>query len=244
MPARVTGLSPLHDTPAGRTNDFGGAFSGNSQLDSPSLIAAPAAAEMDRFCSVTQSLDEPVVKKWPVFMSFIFPALGGLLFGYDIGATSFVVVQLESSDYSGVSWSSAISDSSVWRGVITSGSVGGAFLVSFLVFPLSEVLGRRGEMLIGACLYMLGGLLEALAAVGTLSETAALFLLVSGRLVFGMGIGFTMHAVPIYISESMPSNVRGMFISAKEAAIVGGMVADTHARIPPPLPPPQRCNTV
>ncbi|KAH8044838.1 hypothetical protein JL722_14497 [Aureococcus anophagefferens] len=36
---------------------------------------------------------------------FFFPALGGLLFGYDIGATSYVLTQLQSAKFSGVSWS-------------------------------------------------------------------------------------------------------------------------------------------
>jgi len=31
---------------------------------------------------------------WRVFRVFFFPALGGLLFGYDIGATSYVSGQL------------------------------------------------------------------------------------------------------------------------------------------------------
>ena len=55
-----------------------------------------------------------------VLMIFTFPALGGFLFGYDIGATSYVLVQLESSSYAGVSWYTYVADSSVLEGVITS----------------------------------------------------------------------------------------------------------------------------
>ena len=36
------------------------------------------------------------------------PALGGLLFGWDIGATSYVLTQLQSAEYAGVSWSGAV----------------------------------------------------------------------------------------------------------------------------------------
>jgi hypothetical protein len=39
-----------------------------------------------------------------VLYIFLFPACGGLLFGYDIGATSAVIDQLISDSYSGVFW--------------------------------------------------------------------------------------------------------------------------------------------
>eukprot|EP01037_Dinobryon_pediforme_P042112 gene42112-52263_t len=52
------------------------------------------------------------------FLIFFFPALGGLLFGCDIGATSAVLTQLTDSGTSGVSWTSTVSDSSLLQGFI------------------------------------------------------------------------------------------------------------------------------
>ena len=37
-----------------------------------------------------------------------------------------------------------------------------------------------------------------------------------GFAVYGLGIGFAMHAAPIYIAETAPSEVRGTLISLKE----------------------------
>ena len=37
-------------------------------------------------------------------LAFLFPALGGALFGYDIGATSGALVSLKSAATSGTSW--------------------------------------------------------------------------------------------------------------------------------------------
>ncbi len=37
-------------------------------------------------------------------LAFLFPALGGLLFGYDIGATSGALVSIKSSALSGTDW--------------------------------------------------------------------------------------------------------------------------------------------
>ncbi|KAH8086769.1 hypothetical protein JL720_7214 [Aureococcus anophagefferens] len=53
---------------------------------------------------------------------FFFPALGGLLFGYDIGATSYVLTQLQSAKFSGVSWYDLVARSSALQGLVTSGA--------------------------------------------------------------------------------------------------------------------------
>ena len=39
-----------------------------------------------------------------VILPFLFPALGGLLFGYDIGATSGATISLQSAELSGTTW--------------------------------------------------------------------------------------------------------------------------------------------
>jgi len=46
-----------------------------------------------------------------------------------------------------------------------------------------------------------------------------------GRFVYGLGIGLAMHGAPGYISETAPSNLRGLFISLKEALIVFGILS-------------------
>ena len=38
------------------------------------------------------------------FLVFVFPAVGGLLFGYDIGATSGALVSITSERTSGTDW--------------------------------------------------------------------------------------------------------------------------------------------
>lgn len=45
-----------------------------------------------------------------------------------------------------------------------------------------------------------------------------------GRTLYGLGIGFAMHAAPAYIAETAPSRLRGFLISLKEAFIVGGIL--------------------
>ncbi|KAG5559023.1 hypothetical protein RHGRI_008819 [Rhododendron griersonianum] len=147
-------------------------------------------------------------------LPFLFPALGGLLYGYDIGATSCATISVESATSSGTTWYDL---SSVDIGLITSGSLYGALIGSVLAFNVADFLGRRRELIVASVLYLVGALVTALAP--------DLVVMVIGRFVFGIGIGLSMHAAPMYIAETAPSQIRGQLISLKEFFIVLGMVA-------------------
>ena len=57
------------------------------------------------------------------------------------------------------------------------------------------------------------------------SDAAAVLpAVLGGRAVYGLGIAFSMHAAPVYISEIAPSEIRGLLVSAKEALIVLGIM--------------------
>lgn len=148
-----------------------------------------------------------------VIFPFLFPALGGLLFGYDIGATSGATIAIQSAELSGTTWFSL---SAIQLGLVVSGSLYGALLGSVLVFPIADFLGRRRELIIAATLYALGGLLTAYAS--------GLEVLLAGRLLYGLGIGLAMHGAPLYIAETCPSQIRGTLISLKELFIVLGIL--------------------
>jgi len=162
---------------------------------------------------------------WGVGCVFGFPALGGALFGYDIGATSYVITQLMDEKRSGVSWSGAVKNSSILQGVITSGGVAGAFVGALIVFRVADAVGRRKEMVLGSYLYLVGGSLEMISGgVGqgtTIGVGLAALLL--GRFAYGVGCGFVMHGAPSYIAEMAPPSIRGTLVSLKEAAIVVGI---------------------
>ncbi|KAI4295298.1 hypothetical protein L6164_035359 [Bauhinia variegata] len=147
-------------------------------------------------------------------LPFLFPALGGLLYGYDIGSTSCATISIESATLSGTSWYDL---SSVEIGLVTSGSLYGALIGSVLAFNVADFLGRRRELIAAALLYLVGALVTALAPDFPV--------LVIGRFVFGIGIGLAMHAAPMYIAETAPTPIRGRLISLKEFFIVLGMVA-------------------
>ncbi|CAI9087052.1 OLC1v1021018C1 [Oldenlandia corymbosa var. corymbosa] len=146
-------------------------------------------------------------------LSFIFPAFGGLLYGYDIGATSSATISIQSPTSSGISWYTL---SSVDIGLISSGSLYGALIGSLVAFNVADFLGRRRELMLSSLFYIVGALVTAWAP--------SFVLLVIGRLLYGIGIGLAMHAAPMYIAETSPSQIRGQLISLKEFFIVMGML--------------------
>ncbi|KAG6433444.1 hypothetical protein SASPL_105058 [Salvia splendens] len=148
-----------------------------------------------------------------VLLPFLFPALGGLLFGYDIGATSGAAISLQSPELSGTNWFNL---SAIQLGLVVSGSLYGALFGSLIVYPLADFLGRNRELIIASLLYLSGGLLTA-------SAPGLGFLLI-GRCLYGLGIGMAMHGAPLYIAETCPSQIRGTLISLKELFIVLGIL--------------------
>ncbi|KAG0484139.1 hypothetical protein HPP92_012223 [Vanilla planifolia] len=166
------------------------------------------------FSSDAADIDDIDAFSWPAaLLPFLFPALGGLLFGYDIGATSGATISLQSPELSGTNWFDL---SAVQLGLVVSGSLYGALAGSLMAFPTADFLGRRRELIIASGLYILGGLVTGYAS--------NLSILIFGRLLYGIGIGLAMHGAPLYIAETSPSNIRGTLISLKELLIVLGIL--------------------
>ncbi|KAG5615339.1 hypothetical protein H5410_015163 [Solanum commersonii] len=121
-----------------------------------------------------------------VILPFFFIALGGLLFGYDIGATSGATISLQSLELSGMSWYNL---SAVQLGLVVRVPFYGALISSILAYPFADFLGRRRELIITAILYLAGGSLTACAP--------GLGALLLGRLVYGLGIGLLRFFISI-----------------------------------------------
>ena len=145
---------------------------------------------------------------------FIFPAIAGLLFGWDIGSTSGALQSLTDPNTAGMDWYAL---DPFQRGLVVSTSLAGALVASATAaLKLGDKLGSRKELQLAALLYAGGALVQG----GAISlET-----LVLGRFTYGLGIGFAMHGAPLYIAETAPTKVRGLLISLKECFIVGGIL--------------------
>jgi len=195
---------------------------------------------------------EPEIDYGGLALVFLAPALGGFLYGYDIGATSFVLSMMR-ADRDHDHWWHRFTK--IQQGLYVSCLALGALIGSHIVLAfLANSVGRRKEIRIAATLYIIGAMLNVMS--GTILATTGVFqwppkwyanegdgsdeyysyeytsvgfgwgliTLLTGRLFYGAGVGFIMHGAPTYMAEMSPSNVRGALVSAKETVIVFGIV--------------------
>jgi len=173
----------------------------------------------------------PAVNFLHLFYIFATPALGGFLYGYDIGATSFVLSLMLKDDGVVVDdntahqqWWTVMTE--VQQGLFVSMLSFGAFAGSHIIWQLSSVfdcsISRRTELRVASFLYVIGMFFMILSAVS--EQTSSFAMAIFGRLMYGIAVGFVMHAAPAYMAEMCPTEYRGAMVSAKETVIVGGIV--------------------
>jgi MFS family permease len=169
-------------------------------------VSAPAPDD----CEATRPLLTAACEAYSVsaaILPFFFPALGGLLYGYDIGATSGATISLKSSAFSGTSWYNL---SSVQTGLVVSGSLYGALIGSATAFTIADFLGRRRELVVASVSYLIGALLTGAAP--------NFLIMVVGRFLYGIGIGLvikrddTLFYVIVHIANYII--IMGTYISA------------------------------
>lgn len=166
-----------------------------------------------------------------VYLIFTLSALGGLLFGYVIGVTGGALLPQTESQPAGVICPSnrtatgpakhidCLDLDNIQLGLLTSVNIFGALAGTVFTFIFSEAFGRRRELMAGLFMYTAGAILSALLPIN--------YGIHLGQAIYGFGAGLSMHAAPIYISETAPSNIRGRLVSAKEAIIVLGIMTGT-----------------
>lgn len=143
--------------------------------------------------------------------SCIVGALGGSLFGYDLGVSGGVTsmddflieffpqvyekkhAHLEETDYCKY-------DDQMLT-LFTSSLYFAALISTFGASSLTKNKGRRASIIVGSISFFIGAILNAAAK--------NIAMLIIGRILLGIGIGFGNQAVPLYLSEMAPAKVRG-----------------------------------
>ena len=141
-----------------------------------------------------------------VYLAAAISALGGMLFGYDIGVISGAILFIK-KDFSLSAGLEEIVVSSVLLGSLV-GAVGGGIL--------ADRLGRRKLLIVTAAVFGLGAIGAALAP-----DTAWLII---ARVVAGAAIGVASFVAPLYISEIAPVDIRGKLVSINQVALTSGIV--------------------
>ncbi|KAL7259945.1 hypothetical protein ACSBR1_005751 [Camellia fascicularis] len=129
-----------------------------------------------------------------------------ILLGYDIGVMSGAVLYIKDN--------LKISSTQV---EILVGSLNVCSLIgSFASGKTSDMIGRRYTIVLASATFLLGALLMGLAP--------SFPLLISGRVVAGIGVGYSLMIAPVYTAEISPAMTRGFLTSLPEVFINIGIL--------------------
>ncbi|MEZ0070456.1 sugar porter (SP) family MFS transporter [Streptacidiphilus sp. MAP12-20] len=137
---------------------------------------------------------------------YFFGALGGILFGYDLGVIAGILVVIAKS------WHL----SGFQKGELTASLSVGAMLGAGLAARLTGRIGRRRTIMVAGGVVIVGTIACSLAPGFTA--------LVVFRTVLGIGVGLSSATVPTYLSELAPARIRGAMGSLNQIFIVSGIL--------------------
>ncbi|KAJ2783100.1 hypothetical protein GGI15_002696 [Coemansia interrupta] len=144
----------------------------------------------------------------PEYIVSSITALGGLLFGYDIGIMSSILQMEQFNEY--FHW-----PSSIITGVIVASLTIGCFFGALISGPLADRYSRKITIVLGALVCTIGSAIQ----FGSVNRA----MLIVGRFVNGLAIGFLSSVVPMYQSETAPPGDRGRMVSLQQWAITWGI---------------------
>ncbi|KAF2807295.1 general substrate transporter [Mytilinidion resinicola] len=178
------------------------------------------APSSNRATSDLSRVEAPVTLRG--YLLCAFAAFGGILFGYDSGYISGVLAmnyfkeqfghhQLHDADaYNGYNYDS-------WqKSLITSILSAGTFFGALFAGSLADWIGRRTTIIAGCGVFSVGVILQV--------ASTTVSLLVPGRLIAGIGVGFVSAIIILYMSEISPKAVRGAIVSGYQFSITIGLL--------------------
>ncbi|KAM0717104.1 hypothetical protein Q7P37_006956 [Cladosporium fusiforme] len=156
-----------------------------------------------------------IIRNGKVFGIACFACLGGLLYGYNQGVFSGVLVMHAFGNHMGdytkdpskMGWLTSILELGAWLGTIYSGF-------------LAEIISRKCAILVNVGVFMVGVVVQATAISAGGGHNSIL----GGRFVTGMGVGSLSMIVPMYNAECAPPEVRGAMVGMQQLAITTGIM--------------------
>ncbi|KAF8549115.1 general substrate transporter [Imleria badia] len=143
-----------------------------------------------------------------------FAAFGGIFFGYDSGYINGVTgskVFISLIEPAGQTTLTSSHNS-----LITSILSAGTFFGALIAGDVADRFGRRPTIIVGCVIYIIGCVLQVAAS--------GLALIVVGRLIAGVGVGFVSAIIILYMSEICPRKVRGALVSGYQFCITIGLL--------------------
>lgn len=163
---------------------------------------------------------QPSLSTYGLMIAFA-AAMGGLLFGYEIGVVSQVlemdgfklqfgvVKRLPNGDLEDI-------DVTTVPSLTTFTFLIGCLFGSFIVSYIADSLGRKLSIITGGCFFLIGGGFQFMANIANHYFV--------GRFISGLGIGILSMCSPLYISESAPPFIRGTMLTVQQLMITLGIL--------------------
>eukprot|EP00892_Ulva_mutabilis_P011254 jgi/Ulvmu1/8500/UM044_0034.1 len=138
-----------------------------------------------------------------------FAALGGFLFGYDLGLIGGAMLDIED----------AFNTTDTEEAAIVGAAKAGAVLGTFFGGAYMYRFGRLKAIAVDSVFFVVGPLVMAVAQ--------NVSILVLGRFIIGLGVGTSAVVVPAYLGEMAPPSIRGAVIIMYEIMLCIGMMSST-----------------
>ncbi len=132
-------------------------------------------------------------------------ALGGVLYGYDMGIIAAAVLFVKHT----------FALSALMEELVVSIVLIGAMIGAIVGGAVADRIGRRATLVWAAGIFIVGSLLAPLST--------SVAMLIVARAIIGIGIGFTSVTAPVYVSELAPPQSRGMLIGLYQFALTVGI---------------------
>jgi sugar porter (SP) family MFS transporter len=163
----------------------------------------------------------PAKQRCFVWFLALFAAIGGFLFGYDIGVINgvkdtngfrcqFNLTLLTSDNVE------PPNSEKLLLGFVVSVLLLGCFVGAFAGSILSELFGRKCGIIIGASVFAIGGTLQAAAV-----HIGMMFV---GRFASGLSLGMLSMITTVYIAEVSPKEIRGKLGTLYQLAVNAGIM--------------------
>ncbi|KAI0009912.1 general substrate transporter [Xylariaceae sp. FL0662B] len=155
-----------------------------------------------------------------IYLIAAIAVIGGGLFGFDISSMSAIIATQPykcrfNAQGNNPETGECQGPDDVLEGGIVAAMPGGSWLGAIISGIISDMIGRKTTIQVGAIIWVIGSILVC-AANG-------IPMLIIGRFINGFSVGICSAQVPVYISELSPPSLRGRLISAQQWAITWGI---------------------
>jgi MFS family permease len=100
----------------------------------------------------------------------------------------------------------------IYTGGITAAMPGGSWLGALISGYVSDILGRKRAIQIGAIIWCIGSIIVC--------ASNGIAMLIVGRIINGFSVGICSAQVPVYITELAPPSKRGRLVGCQQCKLI------------------------